>query len=240
MYELVTHKLPKGQKINNFAKDMIRKIRRGEDVEESKDLLFRTTYVIGLGELKKYSYIGSTYDLMPDMSIAFMKTVNNFDPEKPGGSFMNYYRRCINTEILWNYYGKHKNKEEWKEGYRDFMYSRSLDEPLVDKNEKESGTLVDTLQDSKFDMNDEENRIAIEDVMRRALKEIRKNKNLKQKGKDIFEYYIECCLNNKEVKQTEIAKVFDTCRSNVNLIINRYTPIFADILRKEGYSIEGK
>ena len=238
MYEISTHKIPKGCKINDYARDLVKKIKNGIDVEQSKDILFRSTYLMALPELKKYSYIGTTEDLMGDMSVAFMKTINKFDPDKPGASFVNYYRRCINTEILWNYYGKFNNKQEWKDEYRNFLNgARSIDEQLYDKNEMESGTLAATIKDEKFDMDDEINRMVFEDAIHRAMDEIDNTKGLRRAGKAIFRYYIDCCLAGKEVKQYEIAKKFNTCEGNIALILRRYKPMFAAALKKEGYDV---
>ena len=239
MYEITTHRIPEGCKINDYARELVRKIKNGEDVEQSKDILFRSTYLMALPELKKYSYIGEPEELISDMSVAFMKTIDHFDPDKPGASFVNYYRRCINTEIVQNYYGKFKNKSEWREDYRYFLNgTRSIDEQLYDKNGVESDTLAATIKDENFDMEDEINRIAMADVLRRALDEMyNSNKYLKQEGKVMFEYFIECCIAGKDVNQIEIAREFDTCRGNVSMIFNRYKRKIAEILRREGYQI---
>lgn len=238
MYEITTHKIPEGCKINDYARELVRKIKNGIDVEQSKDILFRSTYLMALPELKKYSYIGTTEDLMGDMSVAFMKTINHFDPDNPDASFVNYYRRCITSEILWNYYGKFKNKPEWKEGYRNFLNgSKSMDEPLYDKNEMESGTLAVTIKDEKLNMEDELNRIAMEDILYRAIDEIGRTKGLRRNGKDIFRYYIDCCIAGKDVKLCEIAEKFDTCKGNITQILARYKPMLAEILKREGYQI---
>ena len=241
MYELVTHKIGKGEDLNTFSKELVRKIKNGEDVEKSKDLLFRATYVIGLGEVKKYSYMGTTYDLMPYMSIAFMKTIDKFNLEKENASFVNYYKRCINTEILWGYYGKYKNKEEWKEGYREFLNCPlSMDEPLRDKNDREGGVFSDAVRDPNNDIDNEISRIILEDAIYKALDEIDKVKGLRRSTKELYRYYIECCLHDKKIQQNELAARFNTCKSNVTHILDRYNKMLADILRKEGYSIEGK
>ena len=239
MYEITTHRIPEGCKINDYARELVRKIKSGEDVEQSKDILFRSTYLMALPELKKYSYIGEPEDLIADMSIAFMKTINHFDPDNPDASFVNYYKRCINTEILSSYYGKHRNKPEWKEQYRYFLNgTRSMDEQIYDKNGVETDTLAATIKDENFDMEDEINHMAMTDVLRRALDEIYSNdRYLKPQGKAMFEYYIECCIAGKDVTQIDICKKFNSSRGNVSAIIRRYKQKLAEILKREGYAL---
>ena len=239
MYEITTHRIPEGCKITDYARELVRKIKNGEDVEQSKDILFRSTYLIVLPELNKYSYIGEPEDLLSDMSIAFMKTINYFNPDDPGASFINYYKRCINSEILGNYYGKHRNKAEWKEEYRYFLNgTRSMEEQLYDKNGVETDTLAATIKDENFDMEDEINHMAMTDVIYRALDEIySSNKALKKRGKEIFTYYVESCINGKELNQIEIAKAFNSSRGNVSNILSCYKPKLAEILKREGYTL---
>lgn len=237
MYEINPYILPKGENFSDFVKKLVRNIKAGKDVEESKDILFRMTYRIAVQELKKYSYIGEPEDLLGDMSVAFMKTINYFDPDNKDASFMNYYKRCINSEILTTYYGKHRKTPESRENYRYFVNGvRSLDEPVSDKNDVETATLTDLIVDNNSNIDDEIDRIAMEDVMRRALDEIFSNtKGLRKRGKEIFAYYVECCIAGRDVKQIEIAKECGASRGNVSNIMSRYKPMFIDILKREGY-----
>lgn len=237
MYELKAYKIPKGTSYSDFTKDLVRKIRAGEDVEQSKDILFRVTYALAIPELKKYSYIGTPDDLLPDMSIAFMNTLNHFNPDKPGASFVNYYKLAIKSEILNNYYGKFKNKKEWMDGYSYFLNgTRSLSEQLYDKNDVETGTLEDTIVDNKFDMEEELDGIALEQVIRDGIEEIfTSNKKLKKRGKDMFSYYINSHLEGDPVTQLEVGKRFEASRGNVSNIIGHYKPKLVEILQREGY-----
>lgn len=237
MYDLKAYKIPDGIRYSDFTKELVRNINAGKDVEQSKDILFRVTYALVIPELKKYSYIGTPDDLISDMSVAFMTTLKYFDPDKPGASFVNYYKRAIKTEILNGYYGKFKNKKEWMEGYSYFLNgTRSINEPLYDKNDTETGSLADTIVDDKFDIEDELDGIALEQVIRNAIEEIfTSSKKLKNRGKDMFAYYINNHLEGNPVTQVDVGKHFNASRGNVSNVMAVYKPKLVEILQREGY-----
>lgn len=236
MYDVVAYKIPKGSNYSECTKELVRNIRAGKDVEDSKDKLFRMTYALAIQELKKYAYIGTPDDLLPDMSIAFMNTLNHFDPDKPGASFVNYYKLAIKTEIINRYYGKFKNKKEWMDGYSYFLNgTRSLHELLYDKNDVETGTLADTIVDDSVDIEGDIEHMALVEVINNAIEEIFKsNKKLKKRGKDIFSYYIEHQLRGEEITQLEVGKKFNASRGNVSNIMALYKPKLMEILKREG------
>lgn len=237
MYELVAYRIPKGCSYSEYAKDLVRDIKNGKNIEDAKDKLFRMSYPIVAPELKKFASMGDPEDFTGDMSIAFMNTIKNFDPDKEGASFINYYKRAIKNEIINSYFGKYKNKKEWMDEYNYHKQGiRSLHEPLFDKNDKETGFLGDIIVDESIDFDENINYISLTNSIYKGIDEIfKKNKKLKNRGKDMFTYYIDNCVKKGEITQLEVGAKFNASRGNVSNIMALYKPKLKEILQREGY-----
>ena len=237
MYEVTAYKIPEGCNYQDKIKELMENIKAGKDVEESKDILYRMTYLIVVPELDKFSYLGPRDELISYMSIAFMRTINGCDLDKPGASFIGYYKRCVHTVIINEFYGKHKRTPESREEYRYFLNGiRSLSEELYDKNDVETGTLEDLLEDESNATEEEINRIDMKDAIYKAIDEmVTTGSKIKSRGKDIFTYYIECRMVDEGATYEKVVKKFGTCKGNVSNIVNRYRPRLYEILKREGY-----
>jgi DNA-directed RNA polymerase specialized sigma subunit len=117
MYEVPRYYITNGNTVNQETRRLMDNIRQGIDVERSKDDLFKLTYPMALTELKRYTNMGPMDELISCMSIAFMKTIQYFDPEASTVSFMNYYKRAIYSEVIIGMNGRYRYDPKLK---RDF------------------------------------------------------------------------------------------------------------------------
>lgn len=76
-YDLNKYQIPKDYTYKSYINEAVSNIRKGNNAEYYKDTLFRLTYPVAVSELNKYSNIDEITELLPIMSIAFMKTVEN-------------------------------------------------------------------------------------------------------------------------------------------------------------------
>ena len=124
MYELKLMMVPKGYKINDYIKELYTNAKTAEEIDDCKDKIFRLTYKFGLDELKRNQHMTTIEDGLGDMSLAFLKTFNNFDPTKEEASFLNYYKLAIRTEIMNTKFRKYRNRKEDRElCYRTVSYT---------------------------------------------------------------------------------------------------------------------
>ena len=117
-YALSKYQIPEGYTFNSYINEAVENIRNGNDAEYYEDTLFRLTYPNAVKEVNKLSNYAEPTELLPLMSIAFMTTLDRFDPENPRVSFMNYYATSIRNNVIMAY-DKHRGaREENKEYYK--------------------------------------------------------------------------------------------------------------------------
>lgn len=135
LYKVNILKTPKGVKINDYIKQIYREANTEDEIEQAKDKIFRLTYKFGLDQLKLMHDRVSLEEGIGSMSVAFMKTFNNFDPSVEGASFINYYKMAIHSQVLCDQLGKYRNTEEAKEIFNKVKGTMwSLDEPTEGKD----------------------------------------------------------------------------------------------------------
>ena len=155
MYDLELIMTPKGYKINDYINELYANAKTAEEIDECKDKIFRLTYKFGLDEVKRNQHMTTIEDGLGDMSLAFIKTFNNYDPTKEGSSFLNYYKLALKTQIMNTRFRNYRNRQENRElCYRMESSIGYLDEPTEGKDGKEAGTKGGLIS-SKHDMIDE-------------------------------------------------------------------------------------
>lgn len=240
MYEVERYMVPEGYKLNDYAKVLVEEIRKGEKVEENKDKLFRMTYPIMINYVSQFKNLYSEEYLVSDMAIAFMKTLDKFDPNAKNASFTNYYKLAAKTSIINSYYGKYKKDEESRKLKRDVdNLMASLEEKVSDKNGKESGTWHDLTPDDNFEIDANIMRECTHEDIYQAIDTIfESNGREKKKAGRAKEIYIDCINNvlfSRNLRQIDIAGQHGVSRAAVCRLIKRYDPLLKEELIRRGY-----
>ena len=237
MYEVSAYKIPEGYTMNEFAIKLCKDIRNDIDKEDAMDKLFRMTYPIMLTELKKYTNIGPLDELSPDLSLAFMRTIEKFDPDNSNASFVNYYKQVLKTTILCNYYGKYKNNEESRNLKKNFENTiGSLDDPLYNKDGIETNSWYDVIEDKNTNIEEEILANDYKYTIQRIINKIfdKKGKGRSEKSarpKAVFTDYVESILDDEGLTQVDLSKKYDIGRSGINKTITTYMPRFIEELK---------
>ena len=237
MYEVSAYRIPEGYTMNEFAIKLCKDIRNDMDKEDAMDKLFRMTYPIMLTELKKYTNFGPLDELSPDLSLAFMRTIEKFDPDNPNASFINYYKQVLKTTILCNYYGKYKNNEESRNLKKNFENTiGSLDDPLYNKDGIETNSWYDVIEDKNTNIEEEILANDYKYTIQRIINKIfdKKGKGRSEKStrpKAVFTDYVESILDDEGLTQVDLSKKYDIGRSGINKTITTYMPRFIKELK---------
>lgn len=234
-YALNKYQIPEGYTFNSYINEAVENIRNGNDVEYYEDTLFRLTYPNAVKEVNKLSNYAEPTELLPLMSIAFMTTLDKFDPENPRVSFMNYYKISIRNNVIMAY-DKHRGaKEEIKEYYKRCEKTMRSMEELVPVQKNNMLPLYTMIEDNKA--------LIDEDVMREELiatifRVIDTMFTPKQeKTKTIFVSYINACINGEKWDQREVAKEFDTVQGYISKIKIKYCRKLKAELIREGFEL---
>jgi DNA-directed RNA polymerase specialized sigma subunit len=230
MYKLNLIKTPHGKTLNGCIMDLY----LNAPEEEAKDKIFRMTYYIAMGELQKYKHLIPVEEAVGELSVAFMKTFNNFDPTKEGASFLNYYKLTIRSEILIAKFGKYRNSEEGRELLMRMNESiDSLDEPEENKDGREVKTkgevIPSGLNVEQAVLNkDLRNRVraignAAFDSAKRRTEEYR----------PIFLKYLETATTDDPMDAKDLARYFDVPYYNIRRMLIKYVPIFMEMWKGE-------
>ena len=232
-YALNKYQIPEGYTFNSYINEAVENIRNGNDVDYYKDTLFRLTYPNAVKEVNKLVNYAEPTELLPLMSIAFMTTLDRFDPENPRVSFMNYYATSIRNNVIIAY-DKHRGaKEENKEYYKRCEKTMRSMEELVPVQKNSMLPLYTMIEDSKA--------LIDEDVMREELiatifRVIDTMFTPKQeRTKAIFVSYINACINGEKWDQKKVAKEFDTVQGYISKIKIKYCRKLKAELIREGY-----
>ena len=234
MYQVNLIRVPKGQKMKDCINEIFTNAKTPEEIEEAKDKIFRLTYKFALDELKKHQHLTTIEDGLSDMSIAFMKTFNNFDPTKEGASFLNYYKLTLKTELIRTKFRKYRNSEEDRElCYRMEMGFASLDEPIEGKDHIESGTKGDLIpSDYEMDISvlDNDLRERVLAVGNKAYDSIARRK---EEYRPIFLRYLESATTEDPLTAKDLARVYGVSYFNIRRILLKYVPIFIEMWKGE-------
>lgn len=232
-YVVPRYFVPEGREFNEFIRECVRHINAGENVEYNKDIVFRLTYHIALDHLKRYTNFDDVEELLPIMSIAFMKTLNGYDETKENASFLNYYKITIGREII-QVYNRHRNSPKEFQEYvqRCEKTMASLDEPLC-IDDGENINLSHMLPDSSIDI---ENEIIYNDLKEEVFRLIPKlfPKPSQKKQEKIFEYCIGLSIEGIKVKLLDVADLFDTSNQYVSKILSKKKDELYDLMVEEG------
>ena len=232
MYEVSAYKIPEGYTMNEFAIKLCKDIRNDIDKEDAMDKLFRMSYPIMLTELKKYKNFGPIDELSPDLSLAFMRTIDKFDPDNTNASFINYYKQVLKTNILNSYYGKYKNNEESKNLKRNFENTiGSLDDPLFNKDGIETNSWYDVIEDKNTNIEEEilanDYKYTIQRIINKIFDKKGKGRNEKcARPKAVFTDYVDSILDDEGLTQVDLSKKYGIGRSGINKTITTYMPRF--------------
>ena len=232
-YALNKYQIPEGYTFNSYINEAVENIRNGNDVEYYQDTLFRLTYPNAVKEVNKLTNYAEPTELLPLMSIAFMTTLDRFDPEKDNVSFMNYYKTSIRNNVIIAYDKHRGSKEEYKEYYKRCEKTMRSMEELVPVQKNSMLPLYTMIEDDKA--------VIDEDVMREELiatifRVIDTMFTPKQeKTKAIFTSYIDACINGEKWDQKKIAKEFGTVQGYISKIKVKYCRKLREELIREGY-----
>ena len=233
-YDLKKYQVPEGYTFNSYINEAVENIRNGNDVDYYKDTLFRLTYPNAVKEVNKLVNYAEPTELLPLMSIAFMTTLDRFDPENPRVSFMNYYATSIRNNVIMAY-DKHRGvREENKEYYKRCEKTMRSMEELVHVQKNSVLPLYTMVKDNKAIIDEN---ISYEELIDAIFRIIdTKLFNPKQeKVKAIFMSYINACINGEKWNQKKIAKEFGIVQGYVSKIKIKYCRKLKAELIREGY-----
>lgn len=207
-------KTPKGVKMNDYIKT----IYLNDEPEIAKDKIFRLTYLLAKKEFRKYSNLISAEYYMADVSIAFMKTYNKFDPSKEEGSFMSYYALAIRTEVLLSAFGKYKNTPKDRQFWIDAQNNTSSLNKMTEDKEGKRSELGNTLEDDynlEADVESRELKTIMFDIIDRTIN----ISNIGKKHSDIFKTFVESKIEGTDLTTDEIGEMYGVTGNNVRKII---------------------
>lgn len=242
MYEVPRYYITNGNTVNQETRRLMDNIRQGIDVERSKDDLFKLTYPMALTELKRYTNMGPMDELISCMSIAFMKTVKYFDPEASTVSFMNYYKRAINSEVIIGMNGRYRSNPKLK---RDFEANiGSLEYELTNDDGSDNLSVHEMVADDYWDGYFDEKidyegliddiRTCMYNVMYKKQKG-RRVRTTKSDSKKSFERWIESMIQDEELTQQQVSNELSIGKSAVNNAVSKYMPRLREELKNMGY-----
>lgn len=230
MYNLNLIKTPHGKTLNECIMDLY----LNAPEEEAKDKIFRMTYYIAIGELQKYRHLAPIEEMVGELSVAFMKTFNNFDPTKEGVSFLNYYKLTIRSEILTAKFGKYKNTPETRElVMRMEKAIDSFDEPEENKDGREVKTKGEVIP-SGFNV---EQAVLNKDLRDRVVTignaAFDSTKRRTEEYRPIFLKYLETATTEDPMSAKDLARYFNVSYYNVRRMLIKYLPIFMEMWKGE-------
>lgn len=242
MYEVPRYYITNENTVNQETRRLMDNIRQGIDVERSKDDLFRLTYPMALTELKRYKNMGPMDELTSCMSIAFMKTVKYFDPEADTVSFMNYYKRAIQSEVIIGMNGRYRSNPKLK---RDFEANvGSLEYELTNDDGSDNLSVHEMVADDYWDgyFDEKINYEGLIDDIRTCMYNVmykkqkgRRVRTTKSDSKKSFERWIESMIQDEELTQQQVSDELSIGKSAVNNAVTKYMPRLREELKNMGY-----
>lgn len=242
MYEVPRYYITNGNTVNQETRRLMDNIRQGIDVERSKDDLFKLTYPMALTELKRYTNMGPMDELISCMSIAFMKTIQYFDPEASTVSFMNYYKRAIYSEVIIGMNGRYRTNPQLK---RDFEANvGSLEYELSNDDGSDNLSIHEMVADDYWDgyFDEKINYEGLIDDIRTCMYNVmykkqkgRRVRTTKSDSKKSFERWIESMIQDEELTQQQVSDELSIGKSAVNNAVSKYMPRLREELKNMGY-----
>lgn len=242
MYEVPRYYITNGNTVNQETRRLMDNIRQGIDVERSKDDLFKLTYPMALTELKRYKNMGPMDELISCMSIAFMKTVKYYDPEAGTVSFMNYYKRAIQSEVIIGMNGRYRSNPKLK---RDFEANvGSLEYELSNDDGSDNLSVHEMVADDYWDgyFDEKINYEGLIDDIRTCMYNVmykkqkgRRVRSTKSDSKKSFERWIESMIQDEELTQQQVSNELSIGKSAVNNAVSKYMPRLREELKNMGY-----
>lgn len=243
MYEVPRYYITNGNTVSQETRRLMDNIRQGIDVERSKDDLFKLTYPMALTELKRYTNMGPMDELISCTSIAFMKTVKYYDPEAGTVSFMNYYKRAIQSEVIIGMNGRYRSNPKLK---RDFEANvGSLEYELTNDDGSDNLSVHEMVADDYWGgyFDEKINCEGLIDDIRTCMYNVmykkqkgRRVRSTKSDSKKSFERWIEAMINEEEeLTQQQVSNELSIGKSAVNNAISKYMPRLREELKNMGY-----
>ena len=240
MYENIERvQVPEGLSISQYIHQLMLDIKRGIDVEENIDKVFKVSYPIAVTEALRYKESYGEELVLSVISIAFMKTFNNYNIQAENFSFLNYYRRAITTEIVWTYYGRYISTQEGKDLKRFYdLCTSSLDDTITDKDGDETSVYsIIPSNDPPIDK-DILLRELIEDIYS-SLDKVLGGKYATRSPvvRKAIIAFLENIIYDKGLTQVELGKSIGISRSYYSNIIYKYMPRLKQVLQDKGYNV---
>lgn len=232
-YALNKYQIPEGYTFNSYINEAVENIRNGNDVEYYQDTLFRLTYPNAVKEVNKLTNYAEPTELLPLMSIAFMTTLDRFDPEKDNVSFMNYYKVSIRNNVIMAYDKCRNATEENKAYYKRCEKTMRSMEELVPVQKNSMLPLYTMIEDNKALIDEDVMREELIATIFRIIDTLFTPKQ--EKTKAIFMRYINACINGEKWNQREVAKEFGTVQGYISKIKIKYCRKLKEELIREGY-----
>ena len=237
MYDVEYYEIPQGYKYTDFINELVINIRSGVNVDENKDILFRLTYPLAVKELKKYSSIDTYEEMLPDVSIAFMKTLKYYDPYKERASFMNYYKLAMRSEILLTrYQNKGTEDKRLRTLYDDSV--ASLDMRFRNKKGVDVGTVADVVADPNAEVTKDILYNDLVETIYSAMDRIKVgacDPEMFERDRGIFMRYLEAHMKEEKITLIDISKEFGVSHTYVRNRVRDYKGRLEAILQKEGW-----
>ena len=233
MYNIDILQLPKGKTSNEYIREIYNNAKTSMEIEEAKEKIFRLTYRYGLKEIKKYKDLIKDDDAISIMSIAFMKTYNNYDPSIEG-SFLGYYSSAIKSAILRDVYGKYANTADDRALVTTFKNNTSSYNNLIEDKEGKYNELIDTFSSDynlEEDVETREWKDILFDIVDRKI-DIPSSRNGKTHA-DIFKTFIAGKLEDSGITTDDIGKMYGMTGNNVRKLINHKKKIVKECWVKE-------
>lgn len=232
-YDLNKYQIPKDYTYKSYINEAVSNIRKGNNADYYKDTLFRLTYSVAVLELNKYSNIDEVTELLPIMSIAFMKTVEKFDCKKQNSSFMNYYKRTMHNDVILAYDKHRETNEKTREEIKKRKKTMTSLDKLVSIGHDDETPLYELIEDGKALIDEKISCEELVDVIFETIDTMFSESQ--QKKKDIFINYINACIAGEKMSQKKAAKEFGVTVSYVSKVVVKYKKVLKDKLKRRGY-----
>ena len=232
-YNLNKYQIPKDYTYKSYINEAVSNIRKGNNAEYYKDTLFRLTYPVAVVELNKYSNIDEVTELLPIMSIAFMKTVEKFDCKKQNSSFMNYYKRTMCNDVILAYDKHRETNEKTREEIKKRKKTMASLDKFVSIGNDDETPLYELIEDDKALIDEKISCEELVDVIFETIDTMFSESQ--QKKKDIFINYINACIAGEKMSQKKAAKEFGVTVSYVSKVVVKYKKVLKDKLKRRGY-----
>lgn len=232
-YDLNKYQIPKDYTYKSYINEAVSNIRKGNNAEYYKDTLFRLTYPVAVSELNKYANIDEVTELLPIMSISFMKTVEKFDCKKQNSSFMNYYKRTMHNDIILAYDKHRETNEKTREEIKKRIKTMASLDYLVNISADDEVPVYALVKDDKARIDEKVSYEELVDVIFETIDTMFSESQ--QKKKDIFISYINACIAGEKMSQKKAAKEFGVTVSYVSKVVVKYKKVLKDKLKRRGY-----